>query len=113
REDDAVRGCCPGTAGRRSPRQSEPAGQDGRDRTVLRRKPGCCIQSGCIRCKHDAAKETKKRSDEGRYPCRPVVRLTYSAWLVNRSLPVCTPASTSPSSPSGGATNRSTPRGST
>ncbi len=66
REDDAVRGCCPGTAGRRSRRQSEPAGQDSRDRTVLRQMPGCCIDSRCIRCKHDAAKGTKNRSDEGR-----------------------------------------------
>ena len=95
REAGAVRDGGPGTAGRRSPQRSEPAGQRGRDRTVLCQKPGCCIQSGCVRCKHDAAKETKKRSDEGRYPCRPVVRLTHSAWLVNRSLPVSMPASTS------------------
>ena len=88
REDDAVRGCCPGTAGRRSRRQSEPAGQDSRDRTVLRQMPGCCVHSGCMRCKHDAAKATKKRSDEGRCHYRPVVTLTHSAGLVNRSLPV-------------------------
>jgi len=91
REAGAVRGCCPGTAGRRSRRQSEPAGQDSRDRTVLRQMPGCCIHSGCIRRKHDAAKATKKRSDEGRCHYRPVVTLTHSAWLVNRSLPVWTP----------------------
>jgi hypothetical protein len=87
-EDDAVRGCCPGTAGRRSRRQSEPAGQDSRDRTVLRQVPGCCVHSGCMRCKHDTAKATKKRSDEGRCHYRPVVTLTHSAGLVNRSLPV-------------------------
>ena len=86
------RGGCPGTAGRRSRRQSEPAGQDGRDRSVLRQVPGCCVHSGCIRRKHDAAKATKKRSDEGRCHYRPVVTLTHSAWLVNRSLPVWTPA---------------------
>ena len=43
---------------------------------------------GCIRRKHDAVKETKKRSDEGRCHHRPVVTLTNSARLVNRSLPV-------------------------
>ena len=91
REAGAVRGCCPGTAGRRSRRQSEPAGQDSRDRTVLRQMPGYCVHSGCIRRKHDAAKATKKRSDEGRCHYRPVVTLTHSAWLVNRSLPVWTP----------------------
>jgi hypothetical protein len=50
--------------------------------------PGCCVHSGCIRRKHDAAKATKKRSDEGRRRYRPVVTLTHSAGLVNRSLPV-------------------------
>ena len=89
REDGAVRGGCPGTAGRPTRRQSEPAGQDGRDRAVLRQVPGCCVHSGCVRRKHDAAKATKKRSDEGRCHYRPVVKLTHSAWLVNRSLPVC------------------------
>ena len=69
---------------------ANPAGQDGRDRTVLRQVPGCCSHSGCIRCKHDAAKGTKNRSDEGRCLYRPVTRLTHSAWLVNRSLPVST-----------------------
>ena len=88
REDGAVRGDCPGTAGRPTRRQSEPAGQDGRDRTVLRQVPGCCAHSGCIRRKHDAAKATKKRTDEGRCHYRPVVKRTHSAWLVNRSLPV-------------------------
>ena len=37
REDGAVRGGCPGTAGRPTRRQSEPAGQDGRDRP-------CCVR---------------------------------------------------------------------
>ncbi len=92
REDGAVRGGCPGPAGRRSRRQSEPPGQDGRDRSVLRQMPGCCVHCGCIRRKHDAAKATKKRSDEGRCHYRPVVTLTHSAWLVNRSLPVSTRA---------------------
>ena len=87
-EDGAVRDGGPGAPGRRSPRRSEPAGQDGRDRTVLCQVPGCCIHSGCIRCKHDAAKGTRNRSDEARCPCRPIARLTHSAWLVNRSLPV-------------------------
>ena len=40
-------------------------------------------------------KGTKNRSDEGRCLYRPVTRLTHSAWLVNRSLPVST--GTSPS----------------
>ena len=53
-----------GTAGWRPRRRSEPAGQDGRDRTVLRQMPGCCAHSGCVRRKHDAARGTKKRSDE-------------------------------------------------
>ena len=88
REDGAVRDGGPGTAARRSRRQSEPAGPGGCDRTVLRRMSGCCSHSGCIRRKHDAARATKKRSDEGRCHYRPVVTLTHSAWLVNRSLPV-------------------------
>ena len=90
REDGAVRGGCPGTAGRPTRRQSEPAGQDGRDRAVLRQVPGCWVHSGCIRRKHDAGKATKKRSDERRCHYRPVVKRTHSAWLVNlnRSLPV-------------------------
>jgi integrase/recombinase XerD len=88
REDGAVRASGPGTARWRSRRQSEPAGQDRRDRTVLRQMPGCCVHSGCIRRKHDAAKATKKRGDEGRCHYRPVVTLTHSAGLVNRSLPV-------------------------
>ena len=50
--------------------------------------PGCCVHSGCIRCTHDAARGTKKRSDEGRCHYRPVVKLTHSAWLVNHSLSV-------------------------
>jgi integrase/recombinase XerD len=95
REDGAVRGGCPGTAGRRSRRQGEPAGQDSRDRTVLRQMPGCCVHPGCIRRKHDAAKATKKRSDDGRCHYRPLVTLTHSAGLVIRSLPVLMPAWTS------------------
>ena len=93
REDGAVTDGGAATAGRRSRRQSEPAGQDGRDRTVLRQMLGCCIHSGCIRRKHDTAKATKNRSDEGRCHYRLVVQLTHSAWLVNRSLPVWMPAS--------------------
>ena len=88
REDGAVRAAGQGTAGRRSRRRSEPAGQDGRDRTVLRQVPGRCVHSGCIRRTHDAVEETKKRSDEGGCHYRPVVTLTHSAGLVNRSLPV-------------------------
>ena len=91
REDVAARDAGPAGAGRRSRRQSEPAGQDGRDRTALRQMPGCCIHSGCIRVQHDAARATKKRSDEGRCHYRPAVTLTHSAWFVNRSLPVSTP----------------------
>ena len=79
REDGAVRDGSPGTAERRSRRQSEPAGQDGRDRTVLRQVPGCCVHSGCVRRKHDAEKATKKRIDEGRCHHRPVVTLTRGA----------------------------------
>jgi len=44
----------------------------------------------CIRVQHDAARATKKRSDKGRCRHRPVVTLTYPAWLVIRSLPVST-----------------------
>ena len=66
REDGAVRDGGPGTAGWRSRRQSERPGQGGCDRTVLRQMRGCCVHSGCIRRKHDAAKATKKRGDEGR-----------------------------------------------
>jgi Phage integrase family len=86
-EDGAARDAGSVAAERRSRRQSEPAGQDGHDRTVLRQMPGCCIASGCIRCnqKHDAAKETENRSDKGRCYYRPVVTLSHSAWLVNRS----------------------------
>jgi hypothetical protein len=62
----------------------------GRDRTVLRQLPASCIHSGCIRRKHDAAEATKKRSDEGRCHCTPVVTLPHSAGLVIRSLPVRT-----------------------
>ena len=91
REDSAVRDGSPGTAERRSRRQSEPAGQDSRDRTVLRQVPGCCVHSGCAKRKHDTEKATKKRIDEGRCHHRPVVALTHSAWLVNRSLPVSRP----------------------
>ena len=83
------------TWGWRASGQSEPAGQDGRDRTVLHQVPGCCVHSGCISCKHDAAEETKRRSDEGRCPYQPVARQTHSAWLVIRSLPVWTPGSRS------------------
>jgi len=89
REAGAVRDGDPGTARLRSRQQSEPAGQGGRNRTALLQMPGCCVHSGCIRRKHDAAKGTKNRSDEGRCHHRPVVALTHSAWLVNRSLPVC------------------------
>ena len=96
REAGAVRGDCMGTAGQRSRRQGEPAGQDSRDRTVLRQMPGCCVHSGCIRRKHDAEKATKKRSDEGRCHYRPVVTLTHSAGLVNRSLPVARRTSAPP-----------------
>jgi hypothetical protein len=88
REDGAVRDGSPSAAGRRSRRQSETAGQDGCDRTVLRQIQACCIHSGCIRRKHDAETSTKKRSDEGRCHYRPVVTLTHSAELVIRSLPV-------------------------
>jgi hypothetical protein len=59
RQDGAVSDGGPSTAGRRSRRQSEAAGQEGRDRTVLRQLPACCIHSGCIRRKHDAAEERK------------------------------------------------------
>jgi integrase len=59
REDGVVRDGGPSTAGRRSRRQSEAASQEGRDRTVLRQLPACCIHSGCIRRKHDAAGERK------------------------------------------------------
>ena len=99
REDGAVGDGGSGTAGWRPRRRSEPAGQDGRDRTVLRQMPGCCAHSGCVRRKHDAARGTKKRSNEGRCHQRPVVTLTHSAGLVNRSLPVVTPGSTWRSSP--------------
>jgi hypothetical protein len=51
----------------------------GPDRTALRQMPGCCVHSGCIRRKHDAVRETKKRSDEGSCPYRPGARLTHSA----------------------------------
>ena len=74
------------------------------DRTMLRQMPGCCAHSGCIRHKHEAAKATKKRSDEGRCHHRPVVTLTYSAWLVKRSLPVCPATSRSARSASGSVT---------
>jgi Phage integrase family len=93
REDSAVRDAGPSAAGRRSRRPGEPAGQGSRDRTLLSQMPGCCIHSRCIRVQHDAARATKKRSDEGRRHHRPVVTLTYSAWLVNRSLPVWRQAS--------------------
>ena len=106
REDGAVRGGCPGTAGRRSRRQSEPAGQDGCDRTVLRQVPGCCVHSGCIGRKYEAVKATKKRSDEGRCHCRPVVTLTHSAGLVIRSLPVWRTARRSSRSPTSSAISR-------
>ena len=66
REEGAARDGASGAARRRSRPQGGPAGQGGRDRTVLRQMPGCCVHSGCIRRKHDAAKATKKRSDEGR-----------------------------------------------
>jgi len=55
----AVRVGGPSTAGRRSRRQSEAAGQEGRDRTVLRQLAACCIHSGCIGRKHDGAEERK------------------------------------------------------
>ena len=103
REDGAVGATGPGATRRPSRRQGEPAGQDGRDRTVWRQMPRCCVHSGCIRRKHDAARATKNRSDEGRCHYRPVVTLPHSAGLVNRSLPVGTPASTAPSSPCGWA----------
>jgi hypothetical protein len=88
RKDGAVRDGSPSPAGRRSRRQSEAAVQEGRDRTVLRQLQASCIHSGCIRRKHDAAKVTKKRSDEDRCHYRPIVTLTHSAGLVIRSLPV-------------------------
>jgi site-specific recombinase XerD len=59
REDGAVRDAGPGADGRRSRRQNEPAGQDGRDRTALCEMPGCCVHSRCIRAPHDAADATK------------------------------------------------------
>src|SRR5215467_10907365 len=95
REDDVAGDTGPGAAGRRSRRQSEPAGQYGHDRTVLRQMSGCCVHSRCIRRQDDAAKATKKRSDEGRCHYRLVVTLTHSAWLVIRSLPVSTGTSRS------------------
>ena len=88
REAGAIRADGAATPRQRSRQQNGPAGQDGRDRTVLRLMPGCCVHSGCIRRKHDAAERTKKRSNEGRCHHRPVVALTHSAWLVIRSLPV-------------------------
>jgi hypothetical protein len=92
REDGAVRDGGPDAAGRRSRRSDEPAGQDGRDRTLLSQMPGCCIHSCCVRVQHDAARATKKRSDEGGCRQRSVITLTHSAWLVIRSLPVLTRA---------------------
>ena len=59
REDGAVGATGPGATRRPSRRQGEPAGQDGRDRTVWRQMPRCCVHSGCIRRKHDAARATK------------------------------------------------------
>jgi integrase/recombinase XerD len=88
REGGAARDAGPGAVGWRSRPPNEPAGQDGRDRTVLRQMPGCCVHSRCTRVQHVAARATKKRSDDGRCHYRPVVTLTHSAWLVNRSLPV-------------------------
>ena len=92
REGGVAGAAGPGAAGRRSRQRSEPTGQVGCDRTVLRQMPGCCVHSRCIKVHHDAAKATKRRSDEGRCHHRPVVTLTHSAWLVNRSLPVSTAA---------------------
>jgi integrase len=88
REGGVAGAAGPGAAGRRSRRRSEHTGQVVRDRTVLRQMLGCCVHSRCIRVHDDAAKATKERSDEGRCHHRPVVTLTHSAWLVNRSLPV-------------------------
>jgi integrase/recombinase XerC len=88
REDGAARDAGPGAVGWRSRPPNEPAGQDGRDRTMLRQMPGCCVHSRCIRVQHVAARATKKHSDEGRCHHRSAVTLTHSAWLVNRSLPV-------------------------
>jgi hypothetical protein len=68
REDGTVRDGGPSTTGRRSPRRSEPAGQGGRDRTVLCQMRRCCIHSGCIKCKYDAAKGTKKTQRRGQMP---------------------------------------------
>lgn len=88
REDGAIRDTDPGLAGQRPRRQSEPAGQTGRDRTVLLPSPGCGIQSGCIGYLDDAAEATKRIADQDRCRQRPSVKLTYSTGLVNRSLPV-------------------------
>ena len=59
REDGTVRDGGPSTAGRRSRWQNEAAGQEGRNRIVLRQLPACCIHSGCIGRKDDAAEERK------------------------------------------------------
>ena len=60
REDGAARDAGPGAVGWRSRPPNEPAGQDGRDRTMLRQMPGCCAHSRCIRVQHVAARATKK-----------------------------------------------------
>ena len=91
--EDGVAGATgPGAVGRQAGRQTKRTGQAGCDRTVLRRMPGCCVHSRCVKVHHDAANATKKRGGEGSCHHRPVVTLTHSAWLVNRSLPVSTGA---------------------
>ena len=109
RQDGAVRDGSPGTAGRRSRRQSEPVGQDGRDRTVLRQVPGCCVRSGCIRRKHGCGKRNEKSHRRGQIPPPAGRQLTHSRWLVNRSLPVSPAAPTLLSSPTCSATPASPP----
>ena len=59
REDGPAGNAGPGVVGWRSRPPNEPAGQDGRDRTMLRQIPGCCIHSRCIRVQHVAARATK------------------------------------------------------
>jgi integrase/recombinase XerD len=113
REDGTVRAASPARLGDEQDGRAKPAGQDTCDRTVPRWMPRCCIQSCCISAHNNAAEATKNRSDEGRCHHRLVGTLTHSAWLVNRSLPVSTPAPTPRSSRSGSATSRPTPPRST
>jgi site-specific recombinase XerD len=59
REGGVAGAARPGASGPRARRRSETTGQVGRDRTVLRQMPGCCVHSRCIKVHHDAAKATK------------------------------------------------------